>query len=466
MFRVLASASAAILLLIFLADARAGEFLGDGGLLPAGTELGEEVLDKPREVFKSERIHGRKPYVVLLGDIAFNSPLILGGVARQAGLSCNTCHVNGTSNPRLYIPGMSNRIGNFDTTGPLFNPHTNNGVIDPVTPPSLRGARYLWPYGHDGRMPSLRDFVHTVIVSEFSGPEPSPEILEALVVYILDIDFLPNRRLGQGGKLTGTTSDSEDRGEALFYKPFKNDPGMSCATCHIPSSTFVDHRMHDVGSDGTFKTPTLLNVDFNGPYFHDGRYGTLEEVIVHFDRMFYLGLSERDRDDLVAYVKAIGGGEQPYLSDGVELRLKEMRDFISVMDTAIPEENKAVVLLTVDAVGRELREFVEMYPDHKDTTVRGGQHERAVVRAALKDLALDLRRVATAAQDGRFEDSGAALSSYRTHLAAAVPALEAAVPWSLFNPETHDAHFANVRQLYRTSLDPAVMAARRRVDKD
>jgi hypothetical protein len=168
----------------------------------------------------------------------------------------------------------------------------------------------------------------------------------------------------------------------------------------------------------------------------------------------------------VAYVKAIGDGEQPYLRDGVNVRLKEMRDFVSVLDTAIPEKNKPVVSLTIDVVGRELREFVEMYPHHKDTNVSDGKSERATARAVLKNLALDLRRVATAAQDGRFEDAGAALSSYRTHLAAGVPALKAAEPWSLFNPEIHDAHFASVRQLYQTSLDPAVLAARRRIDRD
>lgn len=466
MSRALTAAASVILLLILVAVARAGEFLGNGGLLPSGTELGDDALDKPREAFKSEQIHGRKPYVVILGDVAFNSPSILGGVARQVGLSCNTCHVNGTSNPRLYIPGMSNRLGNFDATGPLFNHHTDNGIIDPVTPPSLRGARYLWPYGHDGRLPSLRDFVRTVVVSEFSGPEPSQEILDALVAYILDIDFLPNRRLGQGGKLSGPTSDSERRGEALFYKPFKTDRGISCATCHIPSSTFVDHLTHDIGSGGNFKTPTLLNVDFNAPYFHDGRYGTLEEVIAHFDRMFYLGLSEQDRKDLVAYVKTIGDGEQPYLSDSVELRLKEMRDFVSVLDTAISEGNTAVISLTIDVVSRELREFIEMYPNHKDTNVSDGKHERAKARAVLKDLTLDLRRVDTSAQAGHFEDANVALSSYRTDLATAVPALKAAVPWSLFNPQVHDAHFANVRQLYHTSLDPVVLAAQRRIDKD
>jgi len=140
-------------------------------------------------------------------------------------MSCNTCHLNGTSNPKLFVPGLSTRPGNFDTTGHLFNAKADNGMLDPVTIPSLRGARFLAPYGHDGRMASLHDFVHNVVVNEFAGPEPSPEILDSLVAYIQDIEFLPNPRLAS------TASDAERRGEALFAKPFPHDPGLSCAAC-------------------------------------------------------------------------------------------------------------------------------------------------------------------------------------------------------------------------------------------
>src|SRR6201985_3868302 len=125
----------------------------------------------------------------------------MGGGARQANISCKTCHVNGAGNAKLFMPKMSTRPGNFDTTGPLFNPRANNDVLDPVTIPSLRGARYLAPYGHDGRMGSLRDFVRNVIVNEFAGPEPSPAILDALVAYIQDIDFLVNEKLGSRGRV-------------------------------------------------------------------------------------------------------------------------------------------------------------------------------------------------------------------------------------------------------------------------
>src|SRR6202790_2077042 len=272
------------------------DFGGNASLLPAGTELGEEAFDQPREIFRSESSGGRKSYLVNLGDVAFTSPLILGGPARRAGISCNTCHINGTTNPRLYIPGLSTQSGNFDTTGHLFNPKADNGVLDPLTIPSLRGAHLLAPYGHDGRTLSLPDFVRNVIVNEFAGAEPSPEVLDAIVAYIEDVDFVPNRRLGPGGKLTGRLADAEKRGEALFYRPFAHDPGLSCAGCHVPTGAFVDHRQHDVGSGGLFKTPTLLDANFNAPYFHDGRYASYAQVVNHFDRVFYLDLSARDRE--------------------------------------------------------------------------------------------------------------------------------------------------------------------------
>src|SRR6202012_4902295 len=162
--------------------------------------------------FHSE-IRGLRSDLIKLGNLAFSSPSILGSVAQQAGISCETCHVNGAGNAKLFMPKMSTRPGNFDTTGHLFNPKADNGVLDPVRVPSLRGERFLAPSGNDGRIASLRDFVRNVIVNEFSGPEPSPAILDALVAYIEDIDFLKNQSLDSNGRLTGQSNEGERRGE-------------------------------------------------------------------------------------------------------------------------------------------------------------------------------------------------------------------------------------------------------------
>jgi cytochrome c peroxidase len=444
------AAALTLLSLSLLEPAVAFPVDGDQTVLPAKTELNEDALDKPREVFRSE-ITGGKSYLINLGDLAFNSPTLLGGPARQANISCGSCHVNGAGNAKFFMPKMSTRPGNFDTTGPLFNPKADNFALDPVRIPSLRGARYLFPYGQDGRMASLRDFVRNVVVNEFAGREPSPEILDAMVAYIQDIDFLPNPSLGPTGHLVGKISESERRGEALFSRPFPHDPGLSCAGCHIPSAAFVDHQPHDVGSGGLFKTPTLRNADFNAPYFHDGRFDTFDQVVAHFDRVFDLGLSLQDQSDLVAYLTAVGDGAQPYERDGAGATLKEITAFNDVLLMAIPAQDKQTVSLAVDTIGNELRELTEQYPDRKDTSVSGGEQQRMTARNALKELVLTLRRIDMAVAEGRTADAATDFRNYRYLMTAAVPAVLAyAERWSLFNPSVHDSHYAALLQVLQS----------------
>jgi hypothetical protein len=434
-------------------DGNAFPLSGDQTVLPPGTDLNEETLDKPREVFRSESIGGAKSYMVNLGDLAFNSNLVLGGPARRAGMSCGTCHVNGAGNGKLYVPGMSTRPGNFDTTGPLFNPKAHNRAGDPVRIPSLRGARYLAPYGNDGRITSLREFVRNVIVNEFAGPEPSPAILDAMVAYIEDIDFLPNLNLAAGGRLgVRANDDAQRRGEALFLKPFPHNPELSCAGCHILSSWFVDNRRHNVGSGGVFKTPTLMNANFNAPYFHDGRFDTYDQVIDHFDRTFELGLSSQDHADLVVYLQTIGDGLQPYESDGVRAAIKEVNDFARVFGIAIPAHDNDVIALAVHTVGGELRDLVEQFPGVKDTSVEAGIDERLAARRELKNLVLLVRRIGILAADGHYDEAAAEYLNYRKLMFWQVPfVLEQAQPWSLFDPAVHDAHFAALRQVLQSA---------------
>ena len=334
----------------------------------------------------------------------------------------------------------------------MFNEKSDNHVLDAVTVPSLRGARYLAPYGHDGRIGSLRDFVRNVIVNEFAGPEPSPAILDGIVAYIEDIDFLPNPLLGPGGRLTAQASDAARRGETLFARPFPHDATLSCAGCHIPSAAFVDHKQHDVGSGGLYKTPTLLNADFSAPYFHDGRYDTYDQVVAHFDRVFDLGLSAQDGHDLVAYLTAIGDGEQAFENDGVATDLKEANDFASVLDTAIPAHDTAVISLAVDTVGLELRELTEDFPDRNDTSVIGGLRQRVLARTALEEIVLVLRRIDMAAAAGQFDVAARQFLDFRKLTASVVPVvLTAAQPWSLFNPPIHEAHYSALRQMLQAA---------------
>jgi Di-haem cytochrome c peroxidase len=411
--------------------------------LPIGSELDEDAIDNPREIFHSEALHGHKSYLSNLGNLAFNSPYILGDVARKAHISCGSCHVNGASNPKLFIPGLSTRPGNFDTTSSLFNPKTDNGVLDAVTIPSLRGVRLLAPYGHDGRTASLRDFVRNVVVNEFGGPVPSQQILDAIMVYIEDIDFLPNPKLDQAGRLKSGADASQQRGEVLFAKPFPHDPGLSCAGCHMPSAAFVDHRQHDVGSGGLYKTPTLLNADFGAPYFHDGRFDNYGQVIDHFDRVFELGLSAQDRADLTAYLTAVGDGARPqYHLTGTNV-LSDIDDFVSVLDIAISSHDTEVIALTAQSAGDLLQGLADHYAEPPGGEIRGGANERKLARTALAALMQTLHRTGVDAARGRFDAAAADYLSYRKLALAAAPvALQAAERWSQFNPALHETHQA------------------------
>ena len=419
------------------------------GVLPAGTDLNEDVLDQPTELFASELAGGKRSYLLNLGDIAFGSPSILGGLARQAGISCETCHQQGAGNAKLFVPGLSSRPGNFDTTGPLFHAKADNGVLDPVTVPSLRGSKYLWPYGHDGRIASLQEFVRNVVVNEFAGPEPSPQIVDALVAYVREISFLPNAKLGAAGRLTAKASDAAHRGEQLFSKPFPHDASLSCAACHQPSAAFVDHRIHDVGSGGMFKTKTLLNANFNAPYFHDGRFDTYDEVVRHFDKTFKLGLSPQDRGDLVAYLEAVGDADKPYTRNDVAGSLDQIAHFASVLDTALPAHNLEVIELVADGVGSEWRELGENFPSLTDTSVSGGRSERAAARQATLGAALALRQIAMAAEARDYDAALQAYAEYRRLAQAARPTLLAAQGWSLFDPQVRARHFESLKQLDR-----------------
>jgi cytochrome c peroxidase len=447
MRRGAAAACLAGLLMLGAMQAGARPITTKEGVLPPGTELNEEPLDQPNELFYSELAGGKRSYLLNLGDLLFSSPAILGGVARQAGISCETCHQQGHNNPKLFIPGLSARPGTFDVSGSLFNPKADNGVFDPVTPPSLRGAKYLAPYAHDGRFPTLREFIRNAIVNEFAGPEPSAQVVDALENYIKEIAFLPNPKLSAGGKLSKEASEAARHGEALFNKPFPHDTAMSCASCHQPNGAFVDHRLHDVGTGGTFKTPTLLNANFNAPYFHDGRFDSYGEVVDYFDKHFELGLKNDERADLIAYLDAVGDAKEPTVRNTVQASLEEIAQFVSVLDTAIPERNKEIIALTVDAVGNEWRELGENFPAAKNTSVSGGLTERLRARGAVSEMVLTLRRIAMAAAADDFGGAAQAYAEYSGQAAPAGEDLKLAETWSLFNPQVRQAHFAALRQL-------------------
>jgi len=97
------------------------------------------------------------------------------------------------------------------------------------------------------------------------------------------------------------------RGDELFHSA-----KVGCSDCHR-GKTATDNMNHDIQSkthldrSGLFNTPSLQFVGGTGPYFHDGRYATLRDLLVKTSGTMgdTAQLSKDDLDALEAYVRTL-----------------------------------------------------------------------------------------------------------------------------------------------------------------
>lgn len=139
----------------------------------------------------------------------------------------------------------------------------------------------------------------------------------------------PYDRYNAGDKQALTPA--QVRGMNLFFNK------TACDSCHL-GFNFTDGSYVNIGigmdqpnpdlgryqvtnkdeDRGAFKTPTLRDIAHTAPYMHDGHLKTLEEVVEHYNRggiknptldqrMKPLNLTEQEKQDLVAFLKALNG---------------------------------------------------------------------------------------------------------------------------------------------------------------
>lgn len=337
--------------------------------LPPGTDIfNQDPLPLLVLNFEEQGIEETDLPLIAYGDMLFDSPEIFSGPAQANGITCSTCHNRSDINQRLFIPGLSHQPGAVDVDNAFFNPMFNDRRNDPIDIPSLRGLRFTGPYGRDGRFASLRDFTRNVIVNEFAGAEPTPYMLDALVAYMTEFDFLPNALLGSEGRLTDAASDPARRGEVIFNQTYEGLGNRSCASCHVPDGNFLDRQAHDIGSveqpyqgarTGALDTPTLLGIAHTAPYFHDGSLPTLASVVNWFNRSKELGMTMTEQAELTAYLEAVGAADEPYEVFDAEntpfrLAFSELTTFASTLDVLLPLRDEKHIMLLVDTVAADL----------------------------------------------------------------------------------------------------------------
>lgn len=104
------------------------------------------------------------------------------------------------------------------------------------------------------------------------------------------------------------------RGKELFNKKAR------CATCHVPPLfTEPGHNLHtpsEMGVDAfqadrsptkMYRTAPLAGLwtHQKGGFYHDGRFATLKDVLEHYNRNFNLGLNDKEKGELVEYLKSL-----------------------------------------------------------------------------------------------------------------------------------------------------------------
>lgn len=104
------------------------------------------------------------------------------------------------------------------------------------------------------------------------------------------------------------------RGEALF------NGKAGCSRCHVPplfsEPGWPMHTPEEIGIDGfqAFRSPDNryrtaplkgLWAHTKGGFFHDGRFPTLRDVIIHYQNLFDLGLVDPEIDDLIQYLLSL-----------------------------------------------------------------------------------------------------------------------------------------------------------------
>ncbi len=214
-----------------------------------------------------------EPELVTLGRTLFHrsgDPTIA-----KNGRACASCHVEGRDDGLVWPTPAGKR----------------------QTPMLAGRVEGTGPYGWNGEHGSLALHIKST-VKNLEGKGIEDRQIDALAAYVASM-HAPARHPAGGAAV--------ERGKAIFES---SDAG--CSSCHVESSRFTDLETHALGggTQKAFDTPSLAFVGRTAPYFHDGRFPTLEAVVegcedkgTMMGRTKHLGAD--DRQALVAYLRTL-----------------------------------------------------------------------------------------------------------------------------------------------------------------
>jgi YVTN family beta-propeller protein len=241
---------------------------------------------------------------IVLGDGGLNDPIRRGervftkaAHTFQRQFSCRSCHPDG------HVDGLSY---DFDGDG------IGDNLLDNR---SLQGLARTAPFKWNGKNPTLQIQCGPRFARVLMRTDPIPaNDLDDLTAFL---NSLPPPRWERKHRLPLTPE--QERGKQVFFatvtsegKPIPRE--RQCHTCHRPP-LFTNRLPSAVGTKGPrdatdmFDTPHLLGIAQTGPYLHDGRAKTLEELWTTYQTNDLHGVSsymnKHQLNDLVEYLKTL-----------------------------------------------------------------------------------------------------------------------------------------------------------------
>jgi DNA-binding beta-propeller fold protein YncE/mono/diheme cytochrome c family protein len=243
--------------------------------------------------------------VISLDGDAASRPALL-GLSRKARSATDGDVALGR---RLFHLAGDNRISADGRACASCHPDGRDDSLTWATPEGPRNTPMLAgrltqtaPYGWNGESDEVKTHLgHTF--SRLQGRGLEPKEVDAMVSFLTAMrtptSYVPTAG-PDGAKIA--------RGKAIF-----ESAETQCSTCHKPDGSWVDGEKHDVGTraaadpNNQFDTPTLRFVGGTAPYFHDGRYRTLRDLLVGHDGKMgqTKQLSSQDLDSLEAYMRTL-----------------------------------------------------------------------------------------------------------------------------------------------------------------
>ena len=222
------------------------------GTIPLGTRPELTAVDRGERLFRSARLSHDKWF------------------------SCQSCHVDGHTN------------------GLLNDNLTDGSFGSPKRVLTLRGIADTSPYAWTGRFTTLADQIRHSARSTMQGEPLADEEANDLAAYLRTLPPPP----GIGSSDAATAQ----RGIVLFER-------LECARCHarptFTSDRVADVKLKDEKGLTKFNPPSLRGVSQNGPYFHDGRAASLEEVLAKFKHQLDRELTADELRDLVEFLNGL-----------------------------------------------------------------------------------------------------------------------------------------------------------------